>query len=123
MKLLHNIRKPIEISETEIFSEIKKKYGLPDLTEMSVYKESADCRHGKISKVYTLAIRTDRDDPDFTDVPEYSFQADVKNKDLRVLIVGMGPSGLFCAKTLSDFGLNPTIIDRGAPVEQRVKDV
>lgn len=123
MKLLHNIRRPIEISETEIFSEIKKKYGLPDLTEMSVYKESADCRHGKISKVYTLAIRTDRDDPDFTDVPEYSFQADVKNKDLRVLIVGMGPSGLFCAKTLSDFGLNPTIIDRGAPVEQRVKDV
>lgn len=123
MKLLHNIRKPIEISEPEIFSEIRKQYGLPDSVEISVYKESVDCRHGKINKVYTLAIMTDREDPDFADVPEYSFQADVKNKSLKVVIVGMGPSGLFCAKTLSDFGLNPTIIDRGAPVEQRVKDV
>ena len=123
MKLLHNIRKPIEISENEIFSEVRKEYGLSDAEEISVYKESVDCRHGKISKVYTLAIETDREHPDFTDIPEYKFEAEIKNKNLKVVIVGMGPSGLFCAKTLSDFGVTPTIIDRGSPVEERVKDV
>ena len=57
MKLLHNIRKPIEISENEIFSEVRKEYGLSAAEEISVYKESVDCRHGKISKVLST-VRT-----------------------------------------------------------------
>ena len=41
----------------------------------------------------------------------------------RVLIVGMGPAGLFAAKRLAEAGAQVTLIDRGRPVEQRVRDV
>ncbi|MBQ8087612.1 MAG: hypothetical protein IJ234_04220 [Clostridia bacterium] len=39
------------------------------------------------------------------------------------LVVGMGPAGLFAALRLAQAGLNPIVIERGKPVDQRVKDV
>jgi len=41
----------------------------------------------------------------------------------HVLVIGMGPTGLFAAKRLAESGVRVTLIDRGRPVEQRVKDV
>lgn len=43
--------------------------------------------------------------------------------DEKIIIVGAGPAGLFCAYYLSLCGLHPTILERGAPMEERVKDV
>lgn len=43
--------------------------------------------------------------------------------DKRPVIVGSGPSGLMCAYKLAEKGLKPIIIERGAPVEERVKAV
>lgn len=39
------------------------------------------------------------------------------------IVVGCGPAGLFCAYFLADNGYKPIIIERGAPVEERQKDV
>ena len=38
-------------------------------------------------------------------------------------IIGSGPAGLFCAYLLSELGFNPIVIERGEPVEERVKTV
>ncbi|KAF0092698.1 MAG: hypothetical protein FD141_882 [Fusobacteria bacterium] len=43
--------------------------------------------------------------------------------DKRPVIVGSGPSGLMCAYKLAEKGLKPIIIERGAPVEERVEAV
>jgi len=40
-----------------------------------------------------------------------------------IIIVGMGPAGLFCALRLAAYGIAVTILERGKPVEERVKDV
>lgn len=40
-----------------------------------------------------------------------------------IIIVGMGPAGLFCALRLAAYGLVATILERGKPVEERVQDV
>lgn len=40
-----------------------------------------------------------------------------------VLIVGMGPAGLFCALRLAAYGIPVTVFERGKPVEERVQDV
>lgn len=40
-----------------------------------------------------------------------------------IVIVGMGPAGLFCALRLAAYGIAVTILERGKPVEERVKDV
>jgi len=41
----------------------------------------------------------------------------------HALVVGMGPAGLFAARLLAESGFHVTLIDRGRPVERRVKDV
>lgn len=41
----------------------------------------------------------------------------------KVVIVGAGPAGLFAAISLVQSGINPTIVERGFPVEQRGKDI
>ena len=41
----------------------------------------------------------------------------------KIVIVGSGPSGLFAALRLAEYGLSATIIERGQPVEQRERDV
>ena len=40
----------------------------------------------------------------------------------RPMVVGMGPAGLFSALLLAENGYAPILIDRGASVEERVKD-
>ena len=42
---------------------------------------------------------------------------------LQPVIVGSGPAGLFCALLLSQEGYRPILVERGAPVEEREKDV
>ncbi len=51
----------------------------------------------------------------------------IKSKGLKLehrpVIIGSGPSGLICAYKLAAKGLKPIIIERGAPVEDRVEAV
>ena len=39
------------------------------------------------------------------------------------IIIGSGPAGLFCAYLLAELGYQPLIIERGEPVEQRIKNI
>jgi uncharacterized protein len=41
----------------------------------------------------------------------------------RVLVVGMGPAGLFAAHRLAQYGLTVTLIEQGRSVETRLRDV
>jgi len=41
----------------------------------------------------------------------------------RPIIIGSGPSGLFCAYMLAEHGYKPIIFERGASVEERLKDI
>lgn len=41
----------------------------------------------------------------------------------RVLVVGMGPAGLFAALQLARGGARVTLVERGQPVERRIRDV
>ena len=43
--------------------------------------------------------------------------------DLRPVVVGAGPGGLFAALVLARCGLRPILLERGQPVEQRESDV
>lgn len=45
------------------------------------------------------------------------------SSDRKIVIVGMGPAGLFAAIRLSEFGLTATMVERGKPVEERLRDV
>lgn len=56
---------------------------------------------------------------------EYHFPEMKSKKSLesRPVIIGFGPAGLFCGYYLARQGFNPIILERGKPVEERLKDV
>ena len=41
----------------------------------------------------------------------------------RIVVVGTGPAGLFAALRLVEYGLAPMLVERGKPVEERIRDV
>ena len=53
----------------------------------------------------------------------FSFRVARKKSTTRPVVVGAGPAGLFCALILAEAGLSPILIERGLPVEERVKSV
>jgi uncharacterized protein len=40
-----------------------------------------------------------------------------------IVIVGMGPAGLFAALRLAEYGLSASLLERGRPVDERARDV
>lgn len=54
----------------------------------------------------------------------YSFQVTgTKKMKSRPIIIGMGPAGLFCAYFLAKHGYRPIVLERGEPVDDRLKSV
>jgi hypothetical protein len=55
--------------------------------------------------------------------PPVSWIVDPPPSRPRVVIVGSGPAGTFCALRLLDYGIEPVLLERGAPMSERVKAV
>ncbi|MDG5467747.1 FAD-dependent oxidoreductase [Deltaproteobacteria bacterium IMCC39524] len=103
------------------------------LRHLKIVRRSIDARKkSRILKVYTIEFSCPNE-ADLVDrvasnrleqLPERTetVQPRVKAKH-HALVVGMGPAGLFAAKRLAECGVSVTLIDRGRPVEQRIKDV
>ena len=54
---------------------------------------------------------------------EEPFAFGTKEPEGRIVVVGLGPAGLFAAWTLAKHGYRPLVIERGKPIDERVKDV
>jgi uncharacterized FAD-dependent dehydrogenase len=112
------------------------RYSLePDvLTGFSVVRKGIDARKkSRVKIIFTIEFtlsdeegfwRQHQQDQDLEIVPakkQPQFLRLVNER--RIIIVGMGPAGIFAGLRLLDYGLTPTILERGRPVAERVKDI
>ena len=103
-----------------------------EILSCRVLRRAVDARED-VSRVYTLAVevrnerqvlRRCRDRRVSSYAPEvYALPAPVAAPEIRPVVVGAGPAGLFAALVLSRCGARPILLERGRPAERRVRDV
>lgn len=131
----------VEHTEEELKNKISKLLQVPaeEIKDIFIRKQSMDARKKpNLFYVYTVDIdvknqnavmkklRKKRTSEEITlcQPKEYRFpEAGEHSMKYRPVVVGCGPAGLFCAYFLAENGYAPIIIERGAPVEERQKDV
>jgi uncharacterized protein len=109
---------------------------ITDITALEIIRKAIDARRHKPPHfVYVLKISVPSDtklppEPDngiklqeVNELQEVPPLSSVPKSKLPVVIIGSGPSGLFAAYILARRGIETLLLERGTPVEQRVKDV
>lgn len=107
-----------------------------DIIDVKISKKSLDARNKpNIYYIYEVDIEILNEDKiikrsaynnDILITPDENYKIPQKGNiklNKSPIIVGSGPAGLFTAYLLSELGFNPIIIERGEPVEDRVKTV
>lgn len=123
------IREDLKIEDIVKIAFEKNKIDCKDVIKYTIFKRSVDARKKEdIFYNYTIDVRV-RNESKYKKIKHIEEKIDKikieKNRksNLRPIIVGAGPAGLFCALTLVDNGEKPIIIEQGKKVEDRKKDV
>ncbi|ACH38682.1 FAD-dependent oxidoreductase, putative [Citrifermentans bemidjiense Bem] len=108
------------------------KLGVPEsaVTSLSLVRKGVDARKkGKIKLVYTVQV-TVKDESRVKEGGDVSRVEPAAREEFpklaskeRIVIVGMGPAGLFAALRLAEYGLSALVLERGREVEKRAADV
>ena len=91
-----------------------------EISHIEILKRSIDARQKNV--IINLKVNVYVDEPfrkEPINLPEYP---DVSSEE-EVVIVGMGPGGLFAALKLIELGKKPVILERGKDVRERIKDL
>ena len=104
-----------------------------DILDLRISKKGIDARDkNNIFYVYEVDVKTLKEekilsivkDKDVLRTPDEVYRYVLKrNSDIRPVIIGSGPAGLFSAFMLAEAGYKPLIIERGEQIEKRVKSV
>ena len=131
---ISGIKLPFDHNDKDLRLAVLKALNVSDLISISIIKSSLDARKKpNILKVYTLHIKVSdeknilskhKNDQNITQAKtkEYQIPILIRKPNLRPMIIGTGPAGLFAGLILAEAGLNPLLIDRGKPVRERTKD-
>lgn len=131
MYRLENIKIYEDLNLDDVVKEACKKHKLDydKISRYVIYKKSIDARDkNNIFYNYTIDIKYNGiiKSKYIKEVKEEDFKLNINVKrtaDIKPVIIGSGPAGLFCALILVQNGVKPIIIEQGKKVEDRKKDV
>ncbi len=132
MLRVRNIKIGIDNNSKEhIISKVSKLLDNKVL-DYKIVKQSIDARdRNNMLYVYTLDVIVENEDKvelskDIFQTPDEEYKIDIigdEELNNRPIIIGSGPSGLFAAYILAEYGYKPIIFERGKDIDNRIKDV
>lgn len=135
MILITNLKLPLDTDFNNLLPAVKSLRGLKGFAveSVSLYRKSVDARkkedvHFCCSLLVSLksgeekAVKVLKNAKLFCE-PEYNFPTASYQPKNRPVVVGFGPAGIFAAYTLAKAGLRPIVLERGADIDRRNRDV
>lgn len=142
MLRLSQIRLQPGHSEKELEDKIRRLLNLKktEPLEYQIFKQSIDARKKPdIYYTYTVDVKIRQEEAvlrragqkkqkpgQIEKLEEVLYRAPahgIRKLSHRPVVAGAGPAGLFCAWLLAREGYQPLLLERGAPVEERIRDV
>ncbi len=135
MLRINQIKLPITHSESDLKNKIQKILNISNDFTYEICKKSIDARKKpELFFVYSVRVSCKNENTILKKCRNSSVMEEKaqkysipENGDIplkkKPIIVGAGPAGLFCAYLLVQKGFSPILIERGKPVEDRMKDV
>jgi uncharacterized protein len=137
MLRLSEIKLPLDHPVEDLRKAILKKLQIPpeDLQHYTIFKRSYDARKkAEISLVYIVDVETTQEelllkrfkkDPHVKVTPDMSYRWVTQapsNLEIRPIVIGTGPCGIFAGLMLAQMGFRPLLLERGKAVRDRTVD-
>ena len=132
------LKLPIDHPEDALRKAVVQRLGIvdTDLLNFTLFKRSYDTRskYSELSFVYTIDLNVNNEacllvklseDCHVKAAPDTRYKVvghAPDNLEVRPVVVGFGPCGIFAALLLSQMGFKPIVLERGKEVRQRTKD-
>lgn len=123
--MIHNVRirlKPEEFSDRKTLETALRREVATDINDWKIKRKSIDSRQKQVWIDAEILVATGGDSMVMALPPTVEFKKLSANAP-TVVIVGAGPAGLFAALRALEHGWRPVIVERGKPVEERLRDV
>ncbi len=127
MLVIHNVK--VNIKENDYAQIISQKINVPKrkIKNVQLLKRSIDARRSNVHYMCSFIFETENEERiqkkyKLQNYVPYHYEY-LPTNHREVTVVGSGPAGLFCAYVLAHSGNKVTLIERGSPIEERVKDV
>lgn len=128
MLLINELKLSLNEPEEKLKESIRKRLHIKDETfTYKIYRKSLDSRKDIYFNYQTL-VSIDHEDKYLSHkgVSKY-IKNDLNTKkiksNIKPIIIGYGPSGMFAAYRFVEAGINPIIIEKGKRIKEREKDV
>lgn len=128
MLLVNEIKLPLTEAESKLKDIIDKRLHLKGTPfKYEIYRKSLDSRKEIVFNYQVLVIIDNEDKylshKNVTKYKKPENKVKKVNSNVRPIIIGYGPSGIFAAVRFIEAGLKPIIIERGKRIDERIKDV
>ena len=135
--LFSNLKTRVHDNEEDMIRLIARELGVEtsDVRDVRVVKESIDARKKPVmlnrNVEFTLnkmpqslpnrVVVIERSAFDIAD-PTF-FETKIRQPEAPVVVVGAGPAGMFAALALAESGVKTVLLERGKPVDTRMRDI